>query len=88
MRVFKSMILSILLAVPVAATAVDDQVNINTADAAELEKELTGVTEGLARAIVAYRQKHGDFKSPEDLELVEGIRYDTVNINRNVIVVE
>jgi competence ComEA-like helix-hairpin-helix protein len=49
---------------------------------------LTGVTEGLARAIVAYRQKHGDFKSPEDLELVEGIRYDTVNINRNVIVVK
>lgn len=88
MRVFKSMILSMLLAVPVVAIAVDDQVNINTADIAELEKELTGVTEELARAIVAYRQKHGDFKNIEDLELVEGIRYDTLNINRDVIVVK
>ena len=88
MRVFKSMILSMLLAVPVAAMAVDDKVNINTADVAELEKELTGVTEELARAIVAYRQKHGDFKNIEDLELVEGIRYDTLNINRDVIVVK
>ena len=88
MRVIKSMILSMLLTVPVAAMAVDDQVNINTADVAELEKELTGVTEELARAIVAYRQKHGDFKSPEDLELVEGIGYDIVNINKDVIVVK
>ncbi|NIN36785.1 MAG: hypothetical protein GWO08_20800 [Gammaproteobacteria bacterium] len=53
MRVFKSMILSILLAVLVAATAVDDQLIINTADATELEKEFAGVTQGLARTIVA-----------------------------------
>ena len=35
-----------------------------------------------AKAIVEYREKHGPFKSPEDLSLVKGIGDRTVELNR------
>ena len=47
-------------------------VNINTADAEELET-LTGIGPALAQAIVDYRAGHGAFRSAEDLLLVKGI---------------
>ena len=47
-------------------------VNINTADAEELET-LTGIGPSLAQAIVDYRAGHGAFRSAEDLLLVKGI---------------
>ena len=47
-------------------------VNINTADAEELET-LTGIGPALAQAIVDYRAGHGAFRSTEDLLLVKGI---------------
>ena len=47
-------------------------VNINTADAEELET-LTGIGPALAQAIVDYRAEHGAFRSAEDLLLVKGI---------------
>ena len=47
-------------------------VNINTADAEELET-LTGIGPALAQAIIDYRAGHGAFRSAEDLLLVKGI---------------
>ena len=47
-------------------------VNINTADAEELET-LTGIGPSLAQAIIDYRTEHGAFRSVEDLLLVKGI---------------
>ena len=47
-------------------------VNVNTADAAELET-LTGIGPALAQAIIDYRAGHGAFRSAEDLLLVKGI---------------
>lgn len=47
-------------------------VNVNTADAEELET-LTGIGPSLAQAIVDYRAGHGAFRSAEDLLLVKGI---------------
>ena len=47
-------------------------VNINTATQAELET-LQGVGPAKAKAIVEYRKKNGPFKSPDDLEKVNGI---------------
>ena len=47
-------------------------VNVNTADAAELET-LTGIGPSLAQAIIDYRTGHGAFRSAEDLLLVKGI---------------
>ena len=57
-----------LLAVPLALAAV----NINTATAAELEA-LPGIGPAKAKAIVAYRQQNGQFKTVEDLKKVKGI---------------
>lgn len=58
------------------------QVDINTADAKTLNKELTGVGPKLAKAIVDYRVKHGAFKSADDLAKVKGVRKSVVEKNR------
>lgn len=57
-------------------------VNVNTADAETLSAELRGVGLAKARAIVEYREKHGPFKSIEDLALVSGIGDRTIELNR------
>jgi comEA protein len=57
-----------------AATTTDQNVvvNVNSADAAELDS-LPGIGPTVAAAIVAYRQTNGPFKSLEDLDNVKGI---------------
>jgi competence protein ComEA len=60
-------------------------VNINTADAATIAKELNGVGPKLAQAIVEYRQKNGPFKSVDELTLVKGIGPAAVAKNRELI---
>ena len=62
-------------------------VNINTADAETISAELKGVGLTKAKAIVEYREKHGPFRSADDLSLVKGIGERTVEINRSDIVV-
>ena len=47
-------------------------VDVNTATVAELER-LPQVGPTLAHRIVAYRQRHGRFRTPEELGQVEGI---------------
>lgn len=47
-------------------------VNVNTATQAELET-LQGIGPAKAKAIVDHRKKNGLFKSPNDLEKVNGI---------------
>ncbi len=47
-------------------------ININTADAAELDK-LPGIGPALAERIIQYRMEHGLFLQPEDLKKVSGI---------------
>lgn len=63
-------------------------VNVNTADAQAIADALQGIGLSKARAIVEYRQKHGPFKSADDLSLVKGIGERTVEINRADILVE
>lgn len=62
-------------------------VDINTADAETISRELDGVGLSKAQAIVEYRKKHGPFKSAQDLSLVKGIGDRTVEINRGNILV-
>ena len=47
-------------------------INLNTANAAELEK-LPGVGPAMAARILEYRQKNGSFKKIEELMNVKGI---------------
>ena len=68
--------------------AVAGPVDINKADAATLAKELTGVGDAKAHAIIAYRDQHGPFKSVDDLVLVSGIGEKTVAANRDKLTVE
>lgn len=74
-----------VLLLPVLALA--GPVNINTADAETISESLQGVGLSKARAIVEYRQKHGPFRSVDDLSLVKGIGERTVELNRDDILV-
>ena len=60
-------------------------VNINTADAETIARELNGVGLEKAAAIVEYRAKHGPFKRAEDVTLVKGIGARTFEANRGDI---
>ncbi len=59
-----------------------ESVDINSADAATLANALQGIGPAKAEAIVAYREKHGPFKSVDDLVMVQGIGEKTVEMNR------
>jgi competence protein ComEA len=74
-----------VLLLPVLAMAAP--VNVNTADAETISESLQGVGLSKARAIVEYREKHGPFRSPDDLSLVKGIGERTVELNRGDILV-
>ncbi len=67
------------------AFALAGPVNINTADAETISAELKGIGLSKAKAIVEYREKHGPFRSADDLSLVKGIGERTVDINRSDI---
>ena len=60
-------------------------VNINTADAASLSRELKGIGIKRAEAIVEYRRKFGPFKSADELALVKGIGPAAIQKNREFI---
>lgn len=57
-------------------------VNLNTADAKTLSRELEGIGMAKAEAIVAYRDKNGPFKSADDLAKVKGVGKKLVERNR------
>ena len=61
------------------------QVNINTADAATLSRELKGIGMKRAEAIVEYRRKFGPFKSADELALIKGIGPAAIQKNRDFI---
>jgi len=60
-------------------------VNINTADAEVLARELQGIGISKAQAIVDYRAKNGDFAAPEDLLKVKGIGQSILEKNKSDI---
>ncbi len=75
----------LLLMFCMAAPLQAETVNINKADAATLQHYLNGIGAVKAKAIVAYRNKHGKFKSLDDLEKVPGIGEATIRKNRKNI---
>ncbi|MEJ7747476.1 MAG: ComEA family DNA-binding protein [Luteimonas sp.] len=81
--ILKSLALTLMLATSAFAA---DKVNINTADAATIDRVLVNVGPAKADAIVAHRKANGAFKSAEQLALVKGIGLKTVEKNRDRIV--
>ncbi len=71
---------SILTVLPMAALAA--AVNINKADEVELAS-IKGIGPQRAKAIVEFREQHGQFKSVDDLTLVKGIGPAIVSSNRD-----
>ena len=69
------------------ALAGGERVNINSADAATLDRVLDGVGPSKAEAIIAYRKANGAFRSADQLASVKGIGLATVERNRDRIVV-
>ncbi|MDP0563156.1 MAG: helix-hairpin-helix domain-containing protein [Candidatus Endonucleobacter sp. (ex Gigantidas childressi)] len=63
-----------------------EKININTASAAMLDKELKYVGEAIAERIVQYRKKHGDFTTIEELSNVRGIGKKVVEANKMNVV--
>lgn len=63
-------------------------VNINTADARTLAKELVGVGPAKAEAIIKYRTEKGPFQSPEELKKVQGVGAATYEQNKASIKVK
>jgi len=63
-------------------------INLNTADAETLQRELAGIGATKAEAIVAYREAHGSFASVDELLEVKGIGEATLNKNRDKLMVD
>lgn len=78
----KSLFLSLLL---VGAAMATETVDINTADAATIDRVLVNIGPAKAQAIVDYRETNGAFLSPEQLAMVKGIGLKTIERNRDRI---
>lgn len=68
----EQIVVPVIGAAPPAAAPQDDLVDLNTAEAAELE-DLPGIGPALAQRILAWREENGRFASVEDLLAVPGI---------------
>jgi len=81
MKLFKAVVVSLFLAAA-SLSAHAEPVDINTANAMTISKNLKGIGIKKAEAIVAYRDKHGKFKSVDDLAKVKGIGKKTIAMNK------
>ena len=71
---------------PAGASGATAKINVNTADATQLE-ELPGIGEVLAQAIIDYRTDNGPFTSVDELEDVSGIGPSTLEDIREQVIV-
>ena len=77
MKLIHALFVSLFL-VFASLSAHADPVDINTANAMVISKSLKGIGIRKAKAIVAYREKNGNFKSVDDLAKVKGIGKKTL----------
>lgn len=62
-----------------------EKIDLNQADVPTLQRELAGVGEAKAKAIVAYRESNGPFSSVDELLEVKGIGKAILDKNREKI---
>jgi len=70
------------LVMEVTTSVQSDKIDLNQADAPTLQRELAGVGEAKAKAIVAYREGNGPFSSVDELLEVKGIGKAILDKNR------
>ena len=70
------------LVMEVAPKVQSEKVDLNQADASTLQRELSGIGEAKAKAIVAYRESNGSFASVDELLEVKGIGKAILDKNR------
>ena len=78
----KGLSAALLAAMLLAPNAIAGPVNVNTADAKTLARELQGIGMAKAEAIIAHREKNGPFKSADDLVKVKGVGKKLVDQNK------
>ncbi|MCC7330644.1 MAG: helix-hairpin-helix domain-containing protein [Gammaproteobacteria bacterium] len=74
------LIIAMALLLPIGALA--GPVDINSADAPTLARELKGIGLARAKAIVEYREKNGKFRSADELLKVKGIGPHVIEKNK------
>ena len=88
MKAFHSLLLTTILLFSTSAMSAQAQaekVNINTANAEQIASGISGIGENKAKAIVEYRTSHGEFKSIDALQNVDGIGEKTIEKNKDKI---
>ena len=83
MDILRKAVLSLLLVTSLNCFA-EEAIDINVADQATL-MTIKGIGEKRAAAIVAYRDKNGDFKSIDELIEVQGISESLVEKSRELL---
>jgi competence protein ComEA len=73
------------MVIEVSSEVRSEKVDLNTADASTLQRELSGVGEAKAKAIIAYRDINGPFASVDELLEVKGIGKAILDKNREKI---
>ena len=87
MKSFTVLLQSLVLSIVLMGSALAaEKVNVNTADAATIDRVLLNIGPAKAEAIVAHRKANGAFRSAEQLAMVKGIGLKTVEKNRDRIV--
>lgn len=81
-KAIRRLVQGLVLSLMPAAAALAGPVNVNSADAATLARELDGIGPAKAQAIVDYRQQNGPFRSADDLLKVDGIGDRVLEQNR------
>jgi len=76
-----------MISLPFGIAIGDERININTADAATLQS-IHGIGESRAKAIIAYRDEHGPFKTVDELVNIPGIGIKTLESMREQVKVE
>ena len=84
MKTIKAILITLSLFINAAMAAV----NVNSADAETIAKELKGIGMAKAQAIVEYRKANGQFETVEQLTEVKGIGLKTVEKNRAEILLK
>ncbi len=88
MNVLRNLFATLVLTLALVGSAIAgnvEVVNINTADAATLDRVLLNIGPSKAQAIVDYRKANGAFRSAEQLALVKGVGLKTIEKNRDRI---